>query len=162
MNLRHPEFRDRYLGSTLTSFAWRVLENGSNVEKFVLEWCLDNVVPYRAWIDKPEQWSFVTYEELMLKPRSSLVRLGHELSFPVTGRMNKLAGIPSSSTTIQRRESLAASHAPDWLVRWRQDVDESLDDRAFEIVAQFGIRLYEPGRTVASDAFLHFAETPRV
>jgi len=161
-NLRHPDFRNRHLGHELTSFAWDVLDRGSDVERFVLEWCLDNVVPYRTWLASPERWSFVTYEELMLNAGPSLERLGGELDLPVTARMTQLAGLPSASTSIQRRESLAASHAPDWLLHWRENVAQSLEKRAFEIVDRFGIRLYEPGRTVASDDFLHFRDTPRV
>lgn len=161
-NLKHPGFRNRHLGDELASFAWEILESGSGVERFVLEWCLDNVVPYRDMQEHPERWSSITYEELMLNPEASLHRLGSELDINVTHRMTELARIPSASTSIQRRNSIATSDVPDWLGRWRDRTDEAFEERAFQIIDRFGIGLYERGRTVATEPFIFLDDTPRV
>ena len=160
-NLAHPGFRSRHLGSALTSFAWEVLDTGSAVEKFVLEWCLDNLVPYREMLEHPERWNSITYEELMLNPEASLRRLGSDLDLAVTSHMTELARIPSASTSIQRRESVATSDILSLLERWRDRIDESLEEKAFQIVDRFGIRIYEEGRTVAGEPFVFLDDTPR-
>jgi hypothetical protein len=160
-NLEHLGFCAQHLGSDLTALSWHVLRHGSDVERFVLEWCLDNLVPYRTWQRDPGRWSFLTYEELLLEPDRSLRALGDELDVRVTPRMLRLARVPSASTSIDRRKLLATSPALDLLGRWRMYVSHAAERRAFDVIDHFGIDLYEYGRTVAADRFLRFQETPR-
>lgn len=159
-NLLHPGFCARHLDRDLLSYSWSVLRLGSDIERFVLEWCLDNLVPYRTWRDNPHRWSFVTYEELVLEPWRILPILGSELELLVTEDMMKLARVPSASTSASARKSLKASSISDWLDRWRSSVGPVMEDRAFKIIDRFGIELYERRRAIAAEAFLRFPETP--
>jgi hypothetical protein len=158
-NLMHPGFCSRHLGKKLTEFAWEVLHDGTEIQRFVLEWCLDNLVPYRTWQDDPESWSFITYEELFLQPGRVLEVLGDELGLDVTRRMMKLTRVPSASTSIDRRKPLTASPSSDWLVQWRSNVSGGDERDAFGIVNRFGIDLYGPGNPVAFERYLRFRDT---
>lgn len=160
-NLRHPGFCAK-MGSALTDFAWDILREGSALDRFVLEWCLDNLVPFRSWRSGVGNWSFLTYEELLLDPSRSLGRLGAEVDLIITPSMLRLAGVPSASTTTARRPSLLNESASEAVTRWTLHIDRRREERAFAIVDTFGFDLYGVGRSVATDRYLHFQETPRI
>jgi len=161
-NLSSPGFRSKHLGSVLAEFSWGVLNDGSEPERRVLEWCLDNLVPYRLWSEKKSTWTLITYEELALNTRRSLEYLGEQLDVEVTQRMVDSLSTPSASTSKERRDDVAKSDVAERLVRWRSEDHGSLESRAFEIVEHFDIRIYSRDREVAVERCLHFGDTPRI
>lgn len=154
-NLQHKEFRDRYLNGDLINLAESILERGTELEKFVLEWCLDNIVTYKTW--QQSKWAFITYEELLLQPERSLAYLCETLKLSDAPRLIELAKVPSAAT-VPKRRSAVADNGRQQIARWRSFVDEAAEVRAFAITEAFGFDLYQVGEDTARKKYLHFLD----
>jgi len=51
---------------------WEVLRHGSLLERHVLDWRLENMVPLHVLRDRHPDWLVLTYEELVLSPRRTI------------------------------------------------------------------------------------------
>ena len=65
--LQNSCFREQVLGSEQARFADEVLTKGSPLQKFVLEWCLENFYPLQVYKERP--WLVLTYEEVISRPK---------------------------------------------------------------------------------------------
>ena len=157
----HPGFRKKFLNHRIVDLARSILQEGNELEKRVLEWCLDNLAPCRA-IQRGRDWMVITYEELLLSPFLAIHWLADRLQLRYPDRLIKRMGVPSASTDWKRIELIQRESAVHRVQEWRSKVSPSLEKRALEIPREFGIDFYEVGSYVARDEFLHFAETPRL
>jgi hypothetical protein len=161
-NLRHQNFRERYLTKAQVELGWTVLHDGSEFEKRILEWCLENIVPWKIVTTRPHDWLVVTYEELVLSPDQSLRLIASRLGLQHLDRLRQAMTRPSASTHDSRLK-LVRSSDPEFLVQeWRSSVSAEMEAQAHTIIQEFGISAYECGSYVARDEFLHFPETPRL
>jgi hypothetical protein len=160
-HLLHPVFRKKFLNGGLYDYAWSVLRDGSDLEKYVLEWCLQNLAPLRA-IQSGRDWIVITYEELVLSPVLAIHWLADRLQLRHPDRLTKGMGVPSATTDPKRIKLIQQESAIRRVQEWRSKVSLSLEKRALEIPREFGIHVYEVGSYVAREEFLHFAETPRL
>ena len=101
-NLKHPTFAEKFLNQQLVEFSWWMLEHGSELEKRVLEWCLDNIVPWTIVKTRPRDWLVITYEELMLSPDRSLQLIADHLGLRHIERLRQAMTRPSASTHNSR------------------------------------------------------------
>ena len=65
--LQNPYFREQVLGPERARFADEVLARGTLLQKFVLEWCLENFYPLQVYKERP--WLVLTYEEVISRPK---------------------------------------------------------------------------------------------
>jgi len=65
--LQNPYFREEVLGSERVRFADEVLARGTPLQRFVLEWCLENFYPLQVY--KERSWLVLTYEEVISRPK---------------------------------------------------------------------------------------------
>lgn len=161
-NLLHEGFRNRYLSDELATYAWGIVQNGSEFEKGVLQWCLDNLVLWRAITRGNRNWLLFTYEELLLSPVNSIQLIAERLELSHLDRLLRRIRIPSATTWPDRVEIVEKANPVQRVKEWQVQVTESAQRTAFEIVSRFGIDAYELGSPIARETYLHFSETPQL
>lgn len=161
-NLRHERFVARFLTPQQVELGWSILREGSKLEQFALQWCIDNLGPYRAVQAGGRDWTVLTYEELSLSPRQSVDLLAERLHLEQPEQMLRQMDVPSASTAQARVGALQSETAEKRVLGWRRRVDEDTEERIFSICDMFGIDAYERGAGVARPEWLNFADTPRL
>jgi LPS sulfotransferase NodH len=136
--------------------ARHLTETGSDREKGMLDWCLQHAIPLR---DATDDWTIVTYEQLVLDPATVIAHLAERLELPRPEAMMRRLREPSSSThqSDAMSQEVLRGHQPDrgrWLVeKWRTKVSDSEEKQLMDILAAFGIDVYEAGRPLPTDRF---------
>ena len=161
-NLKHPTFAQKFLNQHLVEFSWWMLDHGSELEMRVLEWCLDNIVPWTIVNTRQHDWLVITYEELMLSPDRSLQLIADHLGLRHVERLRQAMIRPSASTHNSRVKLVRSSDPVSLVQAWRSSVSAEMEKQVYAIIQEFGISAYEYGAYVARDEFLHFLETPRL
>jgi hypothetical protein len=129
--------------------AERILAGGTELERGVLSWCLQNAVPLRAATD---DWAIVSYEQLVLEPHPVIKELTAKLALPNPERMRDRLGVPSVNvqfkSTQETRRLLTdgdSDKRPYLVEKWRQKVGEREEAHAMRILEIFGLDIYKSG-----------------
>ena len=147
------------LSSEHLSFIHTVRRGGTVLEKFVTEWCLDNIIPLRTHRNRSEDFLTITYEEMVARTDTMIDLLWESLDLPSRELMAAHANLPSRVTDslsrkTRKRIKSGVSH---FLIRkWKQDISFKEGKRLFEICDCFDIDAYPKGRLFADERFLHF------
>ncbi len=97
--------------------------SGSELDRFVLNWAIENLAPARALSDHPD-WLHVRYEDCVTDPEATLERMADRLGLRDLDAMRATVTTPSGSSrrsTDATRASITAGAAAAW--RWVADVD---------------------------------------
>lgn len=155
--LARRDFVEEHLTKQQLDFALQVSRDGTDLERFVCQWCLENIVPLKS-IEELEAVLRVSYEELVIRPEAVFERLGSVLGVSNIGRMMDKVQTPSKTTdsssenTVQRIKR----HDSDYLItKWREKVSQREINRAFQILDVFGIDCYRKGTPLPTDEYLH-------
>lgn len=138
--LRSPEFCRQYLDAEMASLSQQIIEDGSALEKFVLDWCLENLVPSRLW--QSSSWLTVSYEALVRDPLAACQRICSRLDLPDIDRMVQVASLPSPSATKNSRRDIEERGAQSRLDAWRREIDLADLAKISRILDTFQISLY--------------------
>jgi hypothetical protein len=157
-NLRHEGFVNRFLADDQVELGWSVLGSSSPLERFVLEWCLDNLGPLRAVEAAPERWTVLSYEELVLSATRLVPVLGDRLDLRHPERMLRVVRTPSASSIGGSQAKLRQRDPLQLVGTWQRDVDRERQARLFEIVERFEIDVYRLGRTMPTPRYLNFED----
>jgi hypothetical protein len=145
--LSNRTFVDEYLGEEVLGHCRDVLARGTLLEKHVLNWGLENLVPARLLPERPH-WLYVSYEESTLVPEQTVQKLASALELKDTARMLDKVRIPSrtSGLSTRRTRQLIKQGAAESLVsKWRTEISIAEERRCFEILAPLGVSLYGQG-----------------
>jgi hypothetical protein len=148
--LRNPRFVGHHLGDDLAAYAGDVLATGSDLEKFVLDWTLENLVPIRLLEDRPH-WSYVSYEQCVLEPEATMRDVAGALEladFEAMSRRQRRASRSSGFSTDATRARIAAGDRGSLVAWWRGHVGEAEERRVMALLERFGISLYRAGSLV--------------
>ena len=94
--LKNPYFREQVLGPERARFADEVLARGTPLQKFVLEWCLENFYPLQVYKERP--WLVLTYEEVISRPKQVSELICARFGLPDPKRMALMVSRPSRTT----------------------------------------------------------------
>lgn len=138
--------------------ARRIASDGDDLERSVLDWCLQNAVPLRQ---STPDWLFVTYEQLVLDPSPIIDRLCATLDLDHPERMRKRLGVASASTrqSDERTRNRLAEGRRDgaentwYLEKWRAKIDTQHERRLMEILSVFDIDSYRAGDVLPDQRF---------
>ena len=128
------------------------------MKKFVVEWCLDNLVPIKKSQQPNRNWHVITYEELVVKPEETIALLCRRLELPNPDRMLDRVTSPSKVTDTSTTRTLQKIRQGDrqhLITKWRDAVDRSQEEKLFRIVEKFDITMYAPGRFMPNKAWLN-------
>ena len=145
--LRNQRFVERHLGDDLAKYARALLEDGSELERFVLNWTLENLVPIRLLPERPH-WTYLSYEQCVLEPARTLADVASALQLTDSSAMARKQTQASRSSGLSTDATLAriAAGDHDYLVgRWRAEIDENEERRAMAVLERFDIELYRAG-----------------
>ena len=143
--LRNSYFVEHYLNDGVLAYCHDILEKGSLLQKYVLNWALENLVPIRMIPDKPD-WIRISYEDLTLFPEKTIVQLARVLDLANLDAMMKKIKRPSRSTrkfSTGQKKYMISSHNHDYLIKsWRKEISDEDERSAFKILEKLGITIY--------------------
>jgi hypothetical protein len=149
--LRSRAFRERYLDEDLIDYADHIASRGSDLERFVLNWTLENIVPMQLLDDRP-RWTFLSYEQCVVEPHSVVRQIARGLGLDDIDAMDEAVRSASRSTGLSSDLTVRGIRARDaelLVGGWRQTVDPEQEKRLMRIVERFGINRYRAGELLA-------------
>lgn len=138
--LKNISFKERFLSGETIDLGNEILKNGSLLEKSVLNWCLENIIPLRLW--KQKSWVTVSYESLVLKPQETCARLCQELNLPNPEYMQNTLYQPTRTTSKSSKEAIHESGPQARMRKWDEYIDEDTLSQVATILNSFEIDLY--------------------
>jgi len=148
--LKNDLFCDRYLTPELRTYCLSVAHNGTELQKKVLDWSIQNLPPMK-FLDR-RHWACVTYEQLVTDPISTINNLATLLDLTEPTKMIEHVGVPSGSvsfsdTTTQQylAQAKGLEDRSYLLGKWRKQVSPADERQAIEILDRLGLDLYQYG-----------------
>ena len=132
-----------------------MLAKGSPLEKFVLEWCLENFYPLQVYKERP--WLVLTYEEVISRPKQVSELICSRFDLPDPKRMARIVGRPSRTTFFaDAREAIVKQGPQVMLGRWLKRVSQEELRGIQEILDVLGLRAYQAFSPYPAEALCHF------
>jgi len=154
--LQNSYFREQILGSERARFAEEVLSSGTPLEKFVLEWCLENFYPLQVYKERP-WWLVLTYEEVISRPKQVSELICSRFGLPNSERMALMVGRPSRTTFFaDARETIVKQGPQVMLGRWLKRVPQEELRGIQEILDVLGLWAYQAFSPYPTEALCHF------
>ncbi len=148
--LDNEVFCHSFLSDELRAYGRSIVATGTELQKKVLDWCLQNLPPLR-FLDRT-RWVCLTYEDLVARPEDTVSWLAETLELEQPERILERIGAPSKTTNksdASTRSLLQGmvdkSDRTYLLAKWRSKVDVDQERDAFKILERFGIDLYRCG-----------------
>jgi hypothetical protein len=138
--LEDDQFCKHHLSPSLIGFCHQVLGEWSSLERFVLNWCLDNLVPLRLWRER--DWVTVSHEQLVCEPLRTSEWLCQQLKLPAPTRMARAIQAPTHTASRSSRASIAAEGPAGRADAWTREVDSARVARVGDILDRFEIAVY--------------------
>ncbi len=142
--VENKNFIDKHLSKEQYSLCSKIYEGGSLIEKHVLNWVLENLIPIRLMQTK--EWLYVSYEHLVVNKEEEIQKIADYLEIADPSYMLKQAGLPSRSTkrlSKAETEKMIRSGASEELVgKWIKNVSEEDLKASQAILDTFDIKLY--------------------
>lgn len=120
-------FVERFVPEPALALAHDVTKSGSELQRFVVNWALENVAAARQIGDRPH-WTHVRYEDTVVDPQGTFELLADRLGLHDTERMQAVLTRPSKSSrrsTEQTRSHIEAGRGADAVASWKANVDDA-------------------------------------
>ena len=144
--------------------AQRILTKGTDLDRGVLSWCLQNAV---ALQEATPDWAVVSYEQLVVDPDPVIRELTDKLALSDPERMRRRLGVPSvnvrfkSTEETRRLLSEGGADKRSYLVdKWRKKVDRREEARVMKILDIFGLDVYRDGEALPDKRIWIHREPP--
>jgi len=166
--LDSPFFVSRYLNDKQHAYARGVMQSGSPLKKYVLNWCLENIVPLK-FVEGAALLT-VTYEELVLNKKDMLNLLQDRLALTANSRMDRSYERPSATSvfstlqTFGMLKSRQASKTPrkrHLVADWQKNVSPKDEADAYEVLEAMGIDAYHSKWLLPNKRLLLFEKATR-
>jgi hypothetical protein len=157
--LQDQKFMERTFNHPERRYIEELIGSGDMLKQFVLEWCIDNLIPLRAAKRGNPRLTVITYEELTIEPIKTINLLHDRLNLTDMGGMVDLIEIPSRVTDSSSKKTISkiVEGEKDYLIsKWREHVRPRKERELFEILEKSGITAYSKGELLASNEYLHF------
>ena len=141
--LRDERFVARYLGDERLALCHEVMERGTDLERFVLNWALENLAPLQLLPERP-QWTHVSYEQCVLDPDAVIERLSERLGLEDREAMLRTVTRPSGSSgrsTTETVGDIRSGRGAAALERWKNEVPADEIDRCLSLLESLGADL---------------------
>ena len=144
--LADPVFCAANLGDA-TGYCHDLARSGSELERWVLNWVVENVAPMRQLASRP-RWLHVRYEEAVAEPDLVFERLAAALQLGDTERMRRTLRRPSGSSRLSSggtRDAIGNGDRTAMVHGWRARVEPADLAAAAAVLERVGI---DPGSVV--------------
>ena len=156
--LENEFFADNYLSARQLQKGLDTLANGSYLEKAVLNWICENLVPLKH---ASRMNVVVTYEELVMRPAEMIPFIARHLKLNNIIEMQKRVTIPSASIRFSSRGTNQAISKKDnaFLVnKWKDSIREKEQSKIQALLDIFGIDEFNARTSLPHECLLHFAK----
>jgi len=150
--LKDQNYINKYLNGEIVEKTKDVLNNGSNLEKFATEWCIENVAPLEQ-AKKNNNWTLFTFEELVMEKERTIHKMALELNLDDVGGMKKTARLPSKTATKKSKKNISEKNSNYLAKRWVRRVNKKEIKRVEKIMDVFGIDIYKADDVRPSSRF---------
>lgn len=134
-------FVEAYLDDGILSVAYDVVRGGSDLQRFILNWMFENVVPLRLLQHRPE-WIHIRHEDCLAKPLDVIDQLADRLDLEDVDRMRSVIRRPSVSSRLSTeatRRSIEDGKTKSIVDSWRQHVDPDDERWTLRLFETFGL-----------------------
>ncbi|MFO7970733.1 MAG: sulfotransferase [Desulfobacterales bacterium] len=138
--LESEKFRRIHLDSGMVDFGWQTLKHGTQLQRYVLEWCLENLYPLQLSKDQP--WLTLSYEELVFRPKEISRLICSRFGLPDSERMYKVVFSPSRTTTQKSKHNIRKKGPSALVHEWIPELDPTGYAGAGEVLKAFGVWAY--------------------
>lgn len=139
----------RHFTAKQLAIARRLIADGTDFERGILDWCLQNSLPLRQ---ATPDWVIVTYEQLLLDPERVIEYTAARLDLPYPERMMENLARPSGSTVKSDKSTQAILNQArnddvnlQLVEKWRKRASIKDEKRAMELLGIFDIDAYQTG-----------------
>ena len=146
--LEDQQFCDRYVNPVIEVLIGRIAVEGSAIEKYALEWCIENIHPLSLMKNEKSNWLFLTYEQLVTDPVWGARTLSNALELDFDKTLSRM-GQASRTTSDQNKRDILSNEDLDHeeksqrlLGGWTKNVSREEKILVQEILDTFEIDLY--------------------
>lgn len=140
----------RYIEDPLLRYCKTIIEHGTEFQKKILDWCLQNLPPIK-FLDK-SRWIILYYEDMIMNQSVILDTIIEQLKLKeknkILKRYRKASGSTVQSDTDTRKFLTEKQYFTDrsfLISKWRSKISVEEEAQAFEILDKFGINIYKFG-----------------
>ncbi len=161
--LNNKFFVDNYLTNGLEGYSWDIWNNGNELENFVLNWVVENVIPLSKITTMKECMMF-NYEENVLFPFRTIDLLVNKLNLSDADLLRKRFYKPSKNmdsgtNAFNKLENLNSIEEFKFMIeRWRKKVSTDDEKRAMKILEKFELDVYMFGELAPSPKYCNFIQ----
>lgn len=153
-------YKNKYLTEDVIDFVAHISKVGSQLEKYMTEWCLDNLVPIK-YLDKNSHKNclIITYEELVLEPIKMIEMISEKYDLDYSDNLIDQIRKPSKVTDSSTAQTISKIREGDstYLVeKWKKDIHGLLEKKLMKILSIFEIHIYQLDHFFAEDKYLYF------
>jgi hypothetical protein len=126
------------------NFAKEIIRNGSDMEKKIMLWCIQNKL---ALHHRTSNWLVISYERLTCYPEKVLTALAEHCKLPDLETMIQRVSIPSAVSTQSDDDSVSlmqedSDNRKRLINKWKSKVTEAEMHNYFEICYKMNIGIY--------------------
>lgn len=148
--LANESYLNEFLSPMQVELAMRIVKEQNNFQLAVLDWCIQNLPALRYARQGLCEAFF--YESLLVSPAVEIKRLAHTCDLEDPARMLANLKNASASTVQSDQQTQNVFSGEDYnlsssylLAKWRRQISVGEESRAFDLLRQFGVYLYEEG-----------------
>ncbi len=137
-----PGFLANYMTGKQIEFGQRILNDGSDWEKAIVNWWIENLYPLRH---ARQPAHIITYEKLTLEPEEWVKKLCGSLQLDNADTMIAAANKPSNSSNMSTGDTvqqIADSNRVALITSWQNKVNREMAGKAQAILDTFGVNIY--------------------
>jgi len=125
-------------------YAKAIFKNGSDMEKRIMAWCIQNKF---ALMYKTDKWLIVSYEELTCKPQTTLKKIVDHCNLDDINVMLKGLKVPSAVSVQSEKNHVELMKENDdkrkaMISNWRYKISEEEKSRYFDICKTMNFNIY--------------------
>lgn len=125
----------------------QIKATGSDLEKFIVSWCLENFVFIRSYQEGSLASNVfpVFYEELVLNPENTIKDICHKIKMEYNEHMLSIVDVPSSGivhSTKETEDQIKAGNKNYLTNRWKESISKNKVKQVEDILTSFGISIY--------------------
>lgn len=139
--LKNEVYLKEFFSQTEIKYAEDLYQNGSEFEKRILQWCLENKPPLTSLNSK--EWVVISYEDLVVNEKETLLKLYKELDLSDLDKMLEQTKKPSRTTASKSSKKLINKRNKESIIKkWEQKISLSQKEKVFKILDNFRLDIY--------------------
>ncbi|KXS47546.1 MULTISPECIES: sulfotransferase [Halanaerobium] len=139
--LENEVYLKKFFNQEEIKYAEQLYQHGSEFEKRILQWCLENNPPLTSLNNK--EWIVISYEDLVVNEEETLLKLYKQLDLNDLDKMFEQTKKPSRTTASKNSKKLINKRNKESIIKkWEKEISLSQKEKAFEILDKFNLDIY--------------------